>query len=324
MGTPELARVVFAALASDGSWDIPLVVVQPDKPVGRGLQVQAPPVKREALERGIPVLQPAKARDPGFIASLAEAAPDVVVVAAYGQILPPSLLAIPRFGCLNVHTSLLPRWRGAAPIQWAVLEGDAETGVTLMRMDEGLDTGEIVAAESTLIESRETGQTLHDRLAEIGARLVCRELPEWIRSFGPSESGLRPRSRPQPKEGVTYARRLTKEDGRLDWSKSAVELDRRVRALNPWPGAFTTVGNLGPAPLMLKIWEAWPEPLPEQAGESVSVGEVLVARGDALLVATGERQALRIGSLQLEGRRRMSTRDFLAGGALAPGSHLGC
>ena len=323
MGTPELARVVLAALVSDGSWEIPLVVVQPDKPVGRGLQVQAPPVKREALERGIPVLQPAKARDPGFIASIAEVAPDVIVVAAYGQILPPSLLAIPRFGCLNVHTSLLPRWRGAAPIQWALLEGDAETGVTLMRMDAGLDTGDIVAAESTMIQPRETGQTLHDRLADIGARLVCRMLPEWIRSFRQPEEGGRPRSQPQPTDGVTYARRLSKEDGRLDWSKPAEELDRRIRALNPWPGAFTTVGSLGPAPLMMKIWEAAPESLPEAAGESVGAGEVLVARGDALMVATGARQALRITSLQLEGRRRMSTRDFLAGGALVPGSLLG-
>lgn len=323
MGTPELARVVLAALASDPRWTIPCVVAQPDKPVGRGLQVQPPPVKQEALERGIPVLQPAKARDPEFIAALAAMAPDVIVVAAYGQILPPALLAIPRFGCLNIHTSLLPRWRGAAPIQWALLEGDAETGVTLMRMDAGLDTGDIIAVEKTEIQPRDTGQTLHDRLAELGARLVCQKLPDWMRSFERPEDGTWRRSEPQPKEGVTYARRLNKEDGRLDWSKSAVELDRRIRGLNPWPGAFTTVSGLGPAPLILKIWEAWSEVVSRPGLESSQAGEVLVARGDELVVATGAAQTLKIGSLQLEGRRRMSTRDFLAGGALAPGSLLG-
>lgn len=315
MGTPGLARVVLRVLARDGRWEIPLVVVQPDKPVGRGLQLQAPPVKQEALELGLTVCQPGRARDPEFLATLTAASPDVVVVAAYGQILPASLLAIPRFGCLNVHTSILPRWRGAAPIQWAILEGDAETGVTIMRMDEGLDTGGVVAVERTPIGSQDTGQTVHDRLAELGARLIANVLPDWLKG------GLT--AVPQPSEGVTYARKLTKEDGRLDWSKPVEALDRRVRALNPWPGAFTTLaaeaaGGAG----LLKIWDAHPVGAGDWA--AAAPGEVVVARGDVLVVAAGDgRRGLAIEVLQREGRRRMTARELLAGGAVRTGMRLG-
>jgi len=314
MGTPELARTILVALAEDGRWEIPLVVAQPDRPVGRGLNLQAPPVKLEAESRGIPVLQPSRARDPGLLEALVAAAPDVVVVAAYGQILPASLLSVPRRGCVNVHTSLLPRWRGAAPIVWAILEGDAETGVTLMRMDAGLDTGDVIAMERTTIGPEDTGASLHDRLAMMGAALTCRVLPDWVEG--------RLRSVPQPESGVTYARKLTKEDGRLDWSRPVSELERRIRALNPWPGAFTTMAVGGPSPELLKIWEA--RSCPADSPESAAPGEVLVARGDELVIAAGDRvSGLRITALQREGRRRMTAREFLAGGGLRPGVRLG-
>lgn len=310
MGTPELARTLLVSLAQDSRWDIVLVVAQPDRPVGRGLQLQPPPVKREAIERGIPVSQPAKARDPHFIASLRALAPDVIVVAAYGQILPAELLAIPRRGCLNIHTSILPRWRGAAPIQWAMLEGDAETGVTLMHMDAGLDTGGIIAVQRTAIGQDDTGQTLHDRLANLGAELLGRTLQDWLDE--------RIAAVPQPSEGVTYARKLTKEDGRLDWSLPASALDRRIRALDPWPGAYTTLNADGAPPVSIRIWQA------QAVSGAGSPGEVIAAHGDDLVVAAGDgSSALRIFALQREGRRRMTTREFLAGTPLRTGFRLG-
>lgn len=304
MGTPDLARTVLRRLADDPRWDVVLVVAQPDKPVGRGLQLQAPPVKEEALARGIPVRQPLKARDPEFVAHLHTLALDLIIVAAYGQILPPDLLAIPRRGCLNVHTSLLPRWRGAAPIQWALLEGDAESGVTIMRMDAGLDTGDIVALERTPLTAFDTGQTLHDRLAELGGELLVRVLPDWL--------AARIDPVPQPAEGVTYARKLKKEDGRLDWTLPATVLDRRIRALDPWPGAYTELVGGGERPVLVKIWQA---EVGEGASATALPGEIIASAGDELRVATGS-GVLRIRALQREGRRRMTTREFLAGDGL--------
>lgn len=313
MGTPDLAATVFRALADDGGYELPLVVVQPDKPVGRGLQLQAPPVKVAALERGIPVSQPLKARDPALLDTLRAVQPDVVVVAAYGQILPADLLAVPRFGCINVHTSILPRWRGAAPIQWAILEGDRETGVTLMKMDVGLDTGDVIATATTPIADSDTGASLHDRLATLGADLARRSLPLWIAGQLPAV--------PQSADGVTYARKLTKDDGRLSWIEGAAALDRRVRAFNPWPGAFTSVpeAEASPSPraTLLKIWSARPV-----AGTSGAPGEIVQAAGDDLVVATGD-GGLKIESLQREGRRRMTARECLAGGTLKVGMRLG-
>ncbi len=310
-GTPTLAQTILEVLADDPRWDIPLVVSQPDKPVGRGLQVQATPVKAAALARGLPVLQPVRAREPAFLEELRRLEPDVILVAAYGQLLPPTLLEIPRLGCLNVHTSILPRWRGAAPIQWAIAEGDAETGVTLMLMDAGLDTGAILATERTLIEDGDNGQTLHDRLARAGAALVVRWLPEWLAG--------RLAAQPQPAEGVSYARKLSREDARLDWNQPAVQLWRRIRAFNPWPGAFTSVPGADGYSTLLKIWEAVPvaESIP-----GMPPGTVLEAAGDRLWVAAGE-GALSLSVVQREGRRRMATRDFLAGGGLGVGAWLG-
>ena len=315
MGTPDLARTVLQSLAEDGRWDLALVVAQPDKPVGRGLQLQAPPVKQEALARGLPVLQPLKARDPEFLAHLRTLAPDVIVVAAYGQLLPPALLEIPRRGCLNIHTSLLPRWRGAAPIQWALLEGDAETGVSLMLMNAGLDTGDVIAVDRTPISTSDTGQTLHDRLALLGGKLLERTLADWLEG--------RLTATPQPADGVTYARKLSKEDGRLVWSAPAETLARKVRALDPWPGAFTTFlpaseTTPGAAPQLLKVWAA--APVDDAASPGIP-GQILRADSQ-LLVATGS-GALRLDVLQREGKKRMPAADFLRSGTVCTGQLLG-
>lgn len=310
MGTPDLARVCLVALASSPHWQVTGVVAQPDRPAGRGLQPQAPPVKTEALQRGLPVLQPERARHPAFLEQLRLWNPDVIVVAAYGQILPPDLLALPPRGCLNVHTSLLPRWRGAAPIQWALLSGDLETGVTLMRMDHGLDTGDILATVRTPITDTDTGQTLHDRLAHLGAGLLLEYLPGWLAGQGHHPP------QPQPAEGITYARKLTREDGLLDWSRPATELHRQIRALDPWPGAHTLMPTSDGSPMPLKIWAALPAP-----GHGAP-GEVLSARGDDFRVATG-RDSLRLLQVQPAGRRRMTAREFLASQRLLPGTRIG-
>jgi len=299
MGTPDLARTVLAALADEPRYQVLAVVAQPDKPTGRGLQLTPPPVKVEALARSLPVHQPLKARDPAFLGQLRALAPDIIAVAAYGQILPQALLDIPRHGCLNVHTSLLPRWRGAAPIQWAIAEGDEETGVTIMRMEAGLDTGPMISEVRTRISPADTGQTLHDRLAGLGGRLLGETLPLYVAGELPD--------RPQPAEGVTYARKITKEDGRLDWNLPAAVLDRRLRAFTPWPGGFAFL----PAeskPKLLKIHRA--EPLARPAPSTP--GAVLSADRNGMVVACGE-GALRLLELQPEGSRRMTAEQFLSG-----------
>lgn len=308
MGTPDLARTVMRALVESASFEIAAVVAQPDKPVGRGLDLTPPPVKIEALERGLKVMQPTSARDPLFLEALSELRPDVIVVAAYGKILPAGLLEIPRGGCLNVHTSILPRWRGAAPIQWVLLEGDSTTGVTIMRMDAGLDTGDIVATATIPIRDDDTSAVLHDRLATLGASLLLRTLPGWLSG---SITAV-----PQPTEGVTYARKLTKEDGLIDWRLPSVRIWRQVRAFNPWPGAFTTQSESGEAPSRLRIWEALPV-----SGEGAP-GQVIVATGDQWIVGTGE-GLLRLLSIQREGRRRLDAGQYLQGSAIKKGDFLG-
>lgn len=234
--------------------------------------------------------------------------PELVVVAAYGQILPPALLALPRHGCLNVHASLLPRHRGASPIQAALLHGDPETGVTLMRMDAGLDTGDIVSVERTPIEPGDDAQTLHDRLAVLGSRALARAWPEYVAGRLPPH--------PQPAEGITYAPRITREDGRLDWHRPAGELWNRVRALTPWPGTFTETGAEG-ARRMIKVWRA----VPESASPGVP-GEIVASGRDGVLVACGE-GALRLLELQREGGRRLPSAEFLSGFPIPIGTRLG-
>ena len=302
MGTPDLARTILIGLA-DAPWaDLTLVVSQPDKPSGRHLHPMPPPVKTEALERGLPVLQPLKAKDPMFLQQLREYQPDLIVVAAYGQLLPLELLNIPRLGCLNVHTSLLPRWRGAAPIQWAIATGDSETGVTLMKMDVGLDTGPVLGTLKTPISQSDTGQSLHDRLAMMGSRLLLEAVPEYA-------TGIRIPA-PQPSEGITYARKITREDGRLDWNQPASVLMNRMRAFTPWPGSFSYLSGL-PKSKMLKIHEAHVV----SRSSSALPGSVIAHGPSELTIACGE-DALALTQVQLEGGRRLPIREFLAGHAV--------
>ena len=313
MGTPDIAGPTLQALATTPDFHVVGVVVQPDKPKGRDLKLQAPPVKELALRLGLPVLQPERARSEAFFAQLQELRPDLIVVLAYGQILPQSILDLPTHGCLNIHTSLLPRWRGAAPIQWAIIEDDAETGVTIMRMDAGLDTGGIVTARATPIALADNAQTLHDRLAVLGAELIVHTIPRYI------TGELSPHA--QPSEGITYARKLTKDDGRLDWSQPAHTLHNRLRAFTPWPGTFTFV-PAQPKPLLLKVWRAEVACVGDsQQQPSAQPGQVLSADKSGLVVACGG-GALRLIEVQKEGSRRMSAMEFVGGHPLAIGSFL--
>jgi len=304
MGTAELACASLEALCRATGIDVVAVVTQPDKPKGRELKMQPTPVKAIAMKRDLPVHQPLKARAPEFVDQLRKLAPNLIVVAAYGQILPQVILDIPKFGCLNVHTSLLPKYRGAAPIQWALLSGDSETGVTIMKMDAGLDTGDILAETRTPIADTDNAQTLHDRLAKLGADLLVRTIPDYVAE--------RIVARPQPPEGASYARKITKEDGRIDWSKPAREIWNQVRAFTPWPGAFTHLPAEG-ATKLLKIWDAT---MQEHAFKNP--GEILETGKLGIVVACGE-HALRILELQLEGGKRLSAQQFLAGHELKPG-----
>ena len=308
MGTADLACASLRALCREQSFQVIAVVSQPDKPKGRDMKLQPTPVKELALAEGLPVLQPRRARAEEFIAQLRALQPDLIVVAAYGQILPQSLLDIPRLGCLNVHTSLLPKYRGAAPIQWAILDGDAETGVTIMKMDAGLDTGPMLSTVKTAITPEDNAQTLHDRLAALGGELLVKTIPDY------AEGRISPV--PQPAEGASYARKISKEDGQIDWAQPARVLWNRVRGFTPWPGAFTHLNEDG-KPKLLKIWLAQVEP--ELSGTS---GEILRADKHGIIVGCGQ-QSLRILQLQREGGRRLSAQEFLAGHPLAAGSRLG-
>ena len=302
MGTAELACSSLRALVVQKEWAVVCVVTQPDRPKGRNLALQFSPVKKTALAANIPVLQPERAKEPAFLAELTRLQPDLIVVAAYGQILPKTILDLPRFGCLNVHTSLLPKFRGAAPIQWAILEGEQETGVTIMRMDAGLDTGDILAQAATPIAPEDSAETLHNRLAEMGADLLVKTVPDFV-------SG-RIVPRPQSSEGATYARKISREDGRLDWNQPARTLWNKVRAFTPWPGAYT---HFGSAAVLLKIWEC---AVAEQV--SGAAGHVVQADKNGLVLGCGQ-GGLRLLQVQKEGGRRMSTQEFLAGHALKPG-----
>jgi methionyl-tRNA formyltransferase len=307
MGSAELACLSLEALAQQPDFAVVAAVTQPDRPRGRELQLHASPVKRAAARLGLPVLQPERARSEDFIGQLKELQPDLIAVAAYGQILPKAILELPRFGCLNVHTSLLPKYRGAAPIQWAILNDEPETGVTIMKMDAGLDTGGILTQTATPIRAEDNAQTLHNRLGELGAALLVSTIRDSV------AGKITPR--PQPAEGVSVARKLTKEDGRLDWTQPARTLWNRVRAFTPWPGAHTHLPG-HPQPHLLKIWRT------ETIEAGGAPGEILAAEKSGLVVACGAK-ALRVLELQREGGRRMSTGDFLAGNPLKPGDKLG-
>ena len=307
MGTAELACPSLEILTRESGFEVIAVVTQPDRPKGRDLKLQPSPVKQLALRKGLAVLQPERARNEAFVGELKSFRPDLIVVAAYGQILPPAILELPRLGCVNVHASLLPKYRGAAPIQWALLNDESETGVTIMRMDAGLDTGDIISQSTTAISSEDNAQTLHDRLAKLGAELLVQTLPDVV------AGKIIPR--PQPAEGASYARKITKEDGRFDWSQPARSLWNKVRAFTPWPGAFF-FQEAAPKPRLIKGWEAKVE-------ESLAgpPGQVLSADKAGIVVGCGY-GSLRILGLQREGGRRLSAQEFLAGHPLGPGEQL--
>jgi methionyl-tRNA formyltransferase len=305
MGTAELSCASLERLAKN--FRIIAVVTQPDKPKGREMRLQFSPVKILAQKFGLPILQPTKARDERFISQLQELKPDLIVVVAYGQILPQSILDLPKFGCLNVHTSLLPKYRGASPIQSVILNGENETGVTIMKMDAGLDTGGIISQTRTAILPEDNSQMLHDRLAQLGAELLVKTIPDYV------AGKIKPQ--PQPNEGVTYAAKIKKDDGKIDWNEPAQKILDRLRAFTPWPGAFTFLKTES-KPQLLKIWKA------EVMENSGGAGEVLSADKTGIVVACGG-NALRILELQPEGKRRMTAQEFLAGHPLKPGDKLG-
>ncbi len=291
-GTPDFAVPSLRAAARHN--EVVAVYTQPDRPAGRGRGLQPSPVKLEAVGRGIPVLQPENFRSPVSKDALRALQPDLMVVVAYGLLLPRSVLAIPQYGCWNVHASLLPRWRGAAPIQRAIEAGDAETGVCLMQMEAGLDTGPVLLEQRTPIGAQDTGGQLHDRLAELGAQVLADGL-------GLLRVGLRPGAKPQPEAGATYARKLDKAEARLDWTRPAIELERKVRAFNPWPMAEAVLGGE-----RLRIHGA----VAIEAMRAAAPGSVLSAGRDGIDVACGE-GALRIRVLQREGGKAITAADYL-------------
>ena len=302
MGTAELSCASLDKLA--GKFSVVAVVTQPDKPKGRELKLQFSPVKILAEKLNLPILQPVKARDEKFISELRGLEADLIVVVAYGQILPQAILDLPKFGCLNVHTSLLPKYRGASPIQSAILSGETETGVTVIKMDAGLDTGEIISQARTPILPEDNSQTLHDRLAQLGAELLVETIPDYVAGKLPPK--------PQPAEGASYATKIKKEDGKIDWNEPAEKILNRLRAFTPWPGAFTFL-KMESKPQLLKIWKM------EIVGQSGAAGEILSADKNGIVVACGN-DALRILELQREGGRRLSAQEFLSGNPLNPGA----
>ena len=297
MGTAELACPCLEAVAKMPGHEVVAVVTQPDRRKGRDLKPTPPPVKVVAARLGLPVQQPQKIREPAAVKTLQAAQPDLIIVVAYGQILPKSVLEIPRLGCVNVHTSMLPRWRGAAPIQHAILHGDRETGVSTMYLDEHMDTGDIILQRAQLIHADDTGATLHDRLAKLGSEV----LTETVALI---EQGNAPRTK-QDETRATYAKKLTKDDGRINWTRSASEIERQVRAFDPWPSAYTYHGEL-----LLKIWKT-----EIVEGVTGKPGEML----PGFIVATGQ-GGLRILELQPANSKRMSFDAFLRGHATGEGT----
>jgi methionyl-tRNA formyltransferase len=309
-GTPEFARVALARLVAAG-FEVALVLTQPDRPAGRGLKTHAAPVKAFALERGIAVAQPRGLRLDGRLAedaaaaraALITAAPEAIVVAAYGLILPPWLLELPRHGCLNLHASLLPRWRGAAPIQRAIEAGDAETGVTLMQMDAGLDTGDILLAAATPIAADETSATLQSRLAGLGGELA-------VQGLAAAAEGRLTRRR-QPEAGATYAAKIAKAEATIDWREPAAVIERRLRAFDPFPGARSLLDG--------EPNTCWRGEV--RVGAGGEPGEILSAEGGAVTVACGDGHLVLL-ELQRAGGKRMRAAEFLRGRAPRPGARF--
>ena len=307
MGTPDFSVGTLRELVKAGH-EVVGVVSQPDKPKGRGKSLMPTPVKEAALELGLPVYQPKKVRDPEFLGILQELAPEVILVVAFGQIIPQAILELPPYGCINVHASLLPKYRGAAPIQWAVIDGEPESGVTIMKMDAGLDTGDMITKVVVPIERDETGGSLFDKLSEAGAKLLVDTLPAIVDGTAVYEK--------QPEESPTpYAAMIQKQLGNIDWQSSAVEIERLIRGLNPWPSAFTKVNGK-----TLKIWSAQVMEESERDRDAIP-GTILRADAQGLYVKTGH-GILNITELQLEGKKRMDTPAFLRGYTVEPGSVL--
>ena len=304
MGTPSLAVPILWAIHK-GNYEVIGVVTQPDRPRGRGRKVGISPVKEQAMGLRLPVMQPETTKDEVFIAEVKRMSPDLIVVAAYGRILTKDLLDIPRLGCINVHASLLPKYRGAAPIQWAIAKGERRTGITIIKMDEGMDTGDILLAQEVEIGADDTAQSLHDTLAQVGANLIIKAMDQLNRGT------LRPI--PQDHREATYAPPLKKEDGLIDWSQDAHDIFNRIRAFNPWPGAFTYLKGL-----RLKIFSAKiiTGEVRERAGKVVQSGP------EGVKVTTGKGYLL-IKEVQLEGRKKMSIREFLIGNEIPPGTQMG-
>ena len=295
MGTPDFAVGTLHALA-ESEHEILAVVTQPDKPKGRGKALQPTPVKEEALRYGIPVYQPKKVREEEFQAVLRELNPDLIVVVAFGQLIPKSILELPRYGCVNVHASLLPKYRGAAPIQWAVIDGEKESGVTIMKMDEGLDTGDMIAKAVVPLAADETGGSLFDKLSQIGAQLLIDTIPALEAGTAVCEK--------QPQESPTpYAAMLNKKMGLIDWNQDASVIECLIRGLNPWPSAYTYLKGK-----TLKIWQA---KVVERQQEA-EPGTVICVDKKQLVVAC-KTNALFIQRLQLEGKKQMETEAFLRG-----------
>ena len=291
IGTGEIGVPVLRSLLESKEHQLVGVVTQPDKPVGRAQKIEPPPIKATLRETALPILQPARIKQEKAVAELQALAPDVIVVMAYGQILPRSVLEIPRVACLNLHASLLPKHRGAAPIQAAIVAGDSETGISVMYMDEGLDTGDVLLQKGVEIAADETGGSLHDRLAEVAPDALHAALAQL-------EAGTAPRM-PQDSSAATYAPKLEREHGRIDWTEPAVLIERKIRAFNPWPGAFALLRDNSGRERQLKVFRA-------RVTDSCSADP-------ANLVIPTKKGAVRLEEVQLEGKRRMRTAEFLRG-----------
>ena len=304
MGTPSFAVPTLRAI-HESNHELIGVVTQPDKPRGRGRKLGISPVKELAMGLRLPIMQPETTRDEAFIEEVNRMSPDLIVVAAYGRMLTRELLDLPPHGCINVHASLLPKYRGAAPIQWAIVNGERRTGVTVMKMDEGMDTGDILLTQEVGITDTDTAQSLHDKLAQVGAGLVINALD------GVERGTIRPA--PQENSMASYAPPLKKEDGLIDWSRAAREIYNRIRGLDPWPGAFTYLRGS-----RLKVFSG--EVIDEEVRDTP--GKVVQSEPEGVKVSTGT-GFLVIEEVQLEGRKRMPIREFLIGNEIPPGTQLG-